>query len=113
MSCVATVQYGNNGVELRVRMRGADGDLLDISGSAEASGGERWILIQTPGGENIRKSAPFTTSGTDGSMTCILSSSDIDELGMYKIQAYIKTSTSRYTSEVGYFEVVPNIDTLF
>ena len=69
--------------------------------------------LQKPSGETTRRKANFVGQPTTGQLKAILLSVDLDELGLHKVQVYVKTGTSTYNTEVGYIEVAPNIDVQF
>lgn len=93
------VQVGTIGLIIELDIKRKNNSIVDISSATVKS-----IIIQKPDGTSSSSVAVFSTDGSDGKIKYTTSgSSEIDQAGDYKIQAYIKTaSLETYTSTTGF-----------
>jgi len=81
-----------------------DSATLDISDASSKS-----IIIQKPSGTSNTYTASFSTDGTDGKIYYSTVSGDLDEVGLYKVQALVVITGGTYRSEIKKFKVRDNI----
>lgn len=82
-----------------------DGD--DVQDVSSATTKE--LIFLKPSGEKLTKSASFTTDGTDGYIQYTTVDGDVDETGVWKIQAHIVIGDLDVSSDVSAFRVYPNL----
>ena len=67
------------------------------------------IILGKPDKTLLTKAGSFTTDGTDGQLEYVTISGDLDQIGCWKIQAHVVTSSGEWKSDIGTFEVHKNI----
>ena len=65
----------------------------------------KYIYFQDPTGARMRKTATFTTDGTDGKIQYVTIAGDIDEVGTWQVQGYVETSLGKFYTEKMSFQV--------
>ena len=78
--------------------------VLDVSGATTLQ-----LIFKAPSGNTKTKTAVFTTDGTNGQVEYTTVSGDIDETGVWKIQAYIVLPSGSWRSDIGKFTVHENL----
>lgn len=68
------------------------------------------ILFKKPSGTLLTKTASFSTDGTDGILTYTTIAGDLDEVGTWKIQAYLEFASGSYHTEYTSFKVERNLE---
>ncbi len=63
------------------------------------------IVLRSPTGDIVTLLASFVTDGSDGKISADLSEDDLDEVGMWDIQAQLSNSGSSISSKSQLFEV--------
>jgi hypothetical protein len=85
-----------------------DGEALDVH---EAT--TKRIIFKKPDGTLLTKEAEFASSGdeagTDGQIECVSASGDLDQAGVWSLQAYIAFGSSRWHSDTTQFRVMENL----
>lgn len=100
------IQYGDQGVNLIVTITDSDGSTsFDIS---TASVMEIWL--GPPTGSAKKKTATFVTDGTDGQIQYATASDDIDEVGLWDVQAYWVVTGSERHSNIATLDVRQNVE---
>jgi hypothetical protein len=98
------VHYEDIGVRFIVTLK--DGtDIVDVS-----SASPKQIKFHKPDGTVVTKTADFYTDGTDGKITYITESGDINQVGNWKLQSFVGLGSYRFHSDVGRFTVYPNLE---
>jgi len=82
-----------------------DTDAVDLSSASTLQ-----LLFKKPGGSLLTKTASFVTDGTDGKIKYTTISGDLDEVGSWKLQAYIVIAANSWHSDYIGFKVHRNID---
>jgi len=77
---------------------------VDISGATT-----KQIILKKPSGEKLTKTAIFVTDGSDGQIAYTTISGDLDEPGGWEIQAKVILASGTWYSDVGNFDVHPNL----
>lgn len=104
MSCESELHLGDTNFVFLVTVT-EDCAAIDISAATR-----KVITFLKPSGEYVEKTATFTSDGTDGKIQYATVSGDIDEVGLWKIQAIVELgSGSLYHSSVKSFKVMHNI----
>lgn len=100
----AEIHKGDKGTKFLVTIK--DGtSAVNISDATT-----KQIYFQKPGGTDVANTASFETTGVDGKINYVVSSSsEINEIGVWKIQARIVTPSGAWKSEVKEFTVYDNI----
>ena len=81
-----------------------DGTAVDI-GTATT----KQIILQSPDGTTLTKTATLVTDGADGQMQYFTLSGDLDAAGVWKIQARVVLPTGEWRSSVEEFLVYENL----
>jgi hypothetical protein len=104
MSCESQLHVGDKNFTFAVTIT-EDCQPIDISSATDID-----IIFSKPDGTSVIKSAVFVTDGTDGKIKYITIDNDIDQAGVWKIQAVVTLGTgSLYHSAVKTFKVFCNI----
>lgn len=67
------------------------------------------IIFQKPDTTDLVVNADLYTDGTDGVLYYRVVSGDLDQSGIFKIQAYVEISGGSYYSSIGSFKVHCNL----
>lgn len=104
MACESQIHVGNKNVDFVITIT-EDCTAIDISGATAKT-----IYFTKPSGAVLIKTALFVTDGTDGQIHYASESGDLDEGGMWKIQAFVELgSGSAYNSVIKTFKVFCNL----
>lgn len=104
MACESQIHVGNQNVDFVITITE---DCVPIDISAATS---KLIYFTKPSGSTLVKTAIFVTDGTDGQIHYSTVSGDLDEAGIWKIQAAIELGTgSLYNSIIKTFKVFCNL----
>lgn len=97
------IHVSDVGTEFRITI--LDGTtLVDLSSASSIV-----ITIKRPDGTLITANANLYTDGTDGIIYYNIESGDLDQGGIYKIQATVTVGSSVYSSSIGSFKVMCNL----
>lgn len=101
---MAGIHVGDIGTELTMTIT-ENGSFVDISGAQSKD-----FHFEKPGGNEIIKSASFVTDGSDGQLQYTVQDGDLDESGLWAIQAEIVDSEGNtFHSDIKTFQVDENI----
>lgn len=104
MTCESQIHVGNKNVDFIITIT-EECEPLDISTSTS-----KIIYFTKPDGSLLVKTASFVTDGTDGQVHYATIDGDLDQPGMWKIQAAIEFgSGSMYSSVIKSFKVFCNL----
>ncbi len=81
-----------------------DGAAIDVSASST-----KQIFFKKPDGMKLTKTATFTVDGSDGRIEYAVIAGDLDQIGIYRIQAYVVIGSNYYYSEIQSFKVYDNL----
>lgn len=98
------VHVNDIGTEFRITVKD-DGVVVDVSGATTTQ-----IIIRKPSGTVLTVSATLYTDGSDGIIYYNAVSGDLDEVGLYKIQAKVVIGAGTFYTSVGSFKVYCNIN---
>lgn len=102
MSC--GIHQNDVGTVITINIVDCDDDAIDIS-----SAGTKQIIFKKPSGSLLTKDASFSTDGTDGKIKYVGASGDFDEIGSWKVQAYIVVGSYSWKSSFETFRVYRNL----
>ncbi len=104
MACESQIHVGNKNVDFVITITE---DCLPIDVSTATV---KTIYFTKPDGSTLTKTALFVTDGTDGQIHYSTIDGDLDQPGLWKIQAYIELGTgSLYSSVIKTFKVFCNL----
>lgn len=99
------IHLGDIGTIFKVRiLDDSTSSPIDISSSIE-----KVIKFKKSNGVILERNAVFTTDGSDGYMEYSTIAGDLNVSGNWTIQGFVKSSTFENNSEIGVFEIKPNI----
>ena len=97
------IHKGDVGTILRVTVTD-DGAAVDISAATT-----KQLLLKSPAGAVLTKTAVFTNTGTDGKLQYTTIAGDLSSTGDWQIQASCVFSASQFLSSIGTFTVCENV----
>jgi hypothetical protein len=80
------------------------GVAVDISAATTLT-----IKFKKPGGSTLTKTAVLSGTGVDGKMRYTTVSGELDQVGLWEIQAYLVSPSWTLSSSTEHFEVFPNL----
>jgi len=92
------------GVEFRASI------LQDGSGVNIASATTKKLIFKKPTGNTLTVTASFYTNGSDGVLSYISTSGDLNEAGLWRLQGHIILGTNNWKTEISPFFIYPNIE---
>ena len=98
------IHVGDIGTEFRITILDDDNTIVDLSSASIIE-----IIFLKPDGSRNVVSAELYTDGTDGIIKYNTVSGDLDQSGVYKIQAYVEVGAGNYYSSIGTFKVFCNL----
>lgn len=98
------MQVGDVGTSINLTVHDQDGTIVNISSSSLTV-----ISFRKPNGATTSRVASFTTNGSDGQMRYITVNGDLDQEGLWEIQAVITMPTGKWYSEVKKVVIGPQI----
>ena len=98
------VHNGDIGTVFELTIKDTDEAVIDVSTAAV-----KYIYFQDPTGARMRKTATFTTDGTDGKIQYVTIAGDIDEVGTWQVQGYVETSLGKFYTEKMSFQVLSTL----
>ncbi len=100
---VEEVHVGDIGTIMETTIKN-DNVPVDISSAITKN-----ILLKNPSGTLLTRPGVFITDGTDGGLKYTAIAGDLDESGVWQIQAYIVISTGEWHSDIKNMSVFPNL----
>jgi hypothetical protein len=100
---VEEIHFGDIGTILESTIKNINSP-VDISSATTKN-----ILLQKPSGAILTKAGNFTTDGTDGLLDYTTISGDLDESGVWQIQAHVILGSGDWHSDIKNFSVFPNL----
>lgn len=97
------IHLGDIGTSIRIRVQEDNVD-IDISTATSMK-----IFLKKPGGTTTTKTAVFVTDGTDALMHYISVSGDIDEIGTWKAQGWVRLPQGDFYTQIASFKVNRNL----
>jgi len=100
---IEEIHVDDVGTVLEVTLKN-DNTPVDISSATT-----KQIILQNPSLTGGAFAAAFTTDGTDGRLQYTTTVNDLDESGVWQIQAYVVTPEGAWHSDIKEFSVFPNL----
>lgn len=101
----ASSQQNDVGTLIKVTILDENGAVVDISSATTKT-----ITFKKPSsGTTVVKAASFFTDGTDGILKYATIDGDLDEVGTWRLQAYVALSTGSWKSSINTFTVSCNL----
>ena len=97
------IHEGDIGTKLLVTIKD-DGIAVDLSSATSLS-----LYIKKPDGTILNRTATLDSDGTDGKISYVTISGDLDVAGVYKLQAKIALSSGSFYSSTDTFKVHCNL----
>ena len=97
------IHKGDTGTKLLITIKD-NGGVVDISSASSLS-----IFIKRPDGTVLTRAGILETDGTDGKMYYIIVAGDLNEAGLYKIQAQVTLTSGAFYSSTAGFKVHCNL----
>ncbi len=94
---------GDVGTEFRIQITD-EGTAVDLSSATDLI-----ISFRKPDGSLLTVSASLYTDGTDGIIFYRSVDGDLDQSGIFKIQAQVTVGSGIYNSSIGSFKVMCNV----
>lgn len=104
MSVENQIHVNDIGTIFRLTITDENGTAVDISGATTKT-----IYFRAPDNTLLTKAGSFYTDGTDGILQYTTVSGDIDQVGEWNWQAYVKLAAWEGYSEVLDFRVYENV----
>jgi hypothetical protein len=98
------IHVGDVGIRFSVLIDDENGDSMDVSLATSKD-----ILFRKPSGEIVSLPADCVNDCVDGLIE-VITTDELDESGIWAIQARIEIGESVYSSSVSNFTVFPNVD---
>jgi hypothetical protein len=102
MAC-EEIHQNDIGTQFKITLNDCD-TAVDLSAATV-----KQIRFTKPSGTVLTMTASFYTDGTDGIITYTSVAGDLDELGTWKIQAYVEVNGGKYSSSLQSFKVNRNL----
>lgn len=97
------IHVNDTGTEFRITITDED-NVVDLSSATVLH-----IIFRKPDSTSITVDANLYTDGTDGTIYYNVVDGDLDQSGIYKIQAYVEISGGSYYSSIGTFKAACNL----
>ena len=99
------LRYGDVGNIIELTIKDEDEAVVDVSTATI-----KRITFRKPNGARIVRTATFTNTGSDGKVQYITVAGDVDAIGTWEAQAYVKLANlSEYSSTIKEFRVTERL----
>jgi len=102
MAC--EIHFNDVGLQFKITIKTCDGTAKDISYAVT-----KQFLFRKPSGTSMTKTADFFTDGTDGILIYNTVDGDLNEEGLWQLQARISAANDDKKTDVIRFKVHDNI----
>lgn len=100
---VAEIHKNSIGVTFKITIKEGD-SAYDVS-----SASTKQLVFKKPSGELLTVDCTFTNSGSDGKIQYSTVSGDLDEVGWWRLQAYLVIGSNEFRTNIGRFQVHDNL----
>jgi hypothetical protein len=97
------IHVNDIGTEFRILIKDDD-VVVDLSTATSIQ-----MIFKKPDDSTFNVIADLYTNGTDGLIKYNAIEGDLDQVGLYKIQAYVEIGSASYKSSIGSFKVYCNL----
>lgn len=101
------IRINDIGTKFLVTIKDA-ASVVDVSGTGSDAENKR-IIFKKPSGLTLDKAASFNDDGTDGKLYYTTVSGDLNEDGMWKMQAKVIIGSQTFHSDIHTFKVHRNL----
>jgi len=101
----AEIHIGDTGTVFTITIKDENDEIVNVGPATT-----RQIIFRKPSGEVLTKTGSLVTDGTDGKIKYITEEDDLDEQGIWKVDAYIVISSTKFHSDTAEFNVFPNLN---
>ena len=101
------IHLSDIGTKFLITIKDADA-VVDISGTGATAANKR-IIFKKPSGTTVDQAASFDSDGVDGKLYYTTVSGDLDEDGIWKIQAKVIITGQTFHSDIHTFKVHRNL----
>jgi len=101
------IHFGDIGTKFLITIKDAD-STVDISGTGATAANKR-IIFKKPSGTTVDQAASFNSDGIDGKLYYTTVSGDLDEDGIWKMQAKVIITGQTFHSDIHTFKVHRNL----
>lgn len=98
------IHLNDIGKQFVVQLYDNNGNPLNVSGATALQ-----LWFKSPTGLTYSKTATFLTDGVDGQIQYVTVAGDMNEVGLWQMQAYAVVGTSTWHSNIYQFKVYPNL----
>lgn len=101
------LRKGDSGTVFKATIKNNIGAVVSVADAIE-----KYFILKKPNDNLpvIIKNASFTTNGIDGKIECIISPTEIDVIGVWQIQGFVKfDDNEQWHTNVLTFSVLPNL----
>lgn len=102
-SCAEEIHEGDIGTIFTINLTDCD-VAVDLTGHTSLQ-----IIFAKPDGTSVTKTASDSGTPTDGIITYTTISGDLDQDGVWRIQAKVTIPAGTFSSDIEKFRVYPNI----
>lgn len=100
----AEIHKNDVGTSFRATAKDEDGTVINI-----ASATVKKIIFKKPDGTKVEKNASLVNTGSDGLFEYVTVSGDLNLIGIWRVQGYVKIGTSEWNSDIPSFKVYDNL----
>lgn len=101
---MSSIHLNDVGTFIEATIIDENGAVVDISTATVKT-----FTFRKPTGVNITRTAVFSNSGTDGKIKYVTIAGDLDQTGVWSLQAYIEMPSGKFTSDKINFSVESNL----
>ena len=98
------IHLNDIGTQFKVTVKDEDSVVVDLSSASTLQ-----LIFQKPSGDKLTTTASLINDGTDGLIQYITVSGDIDECGIWQMQARVVIGTKDFKTDIGSFKVYRNL----
>lgn len=98
------VHINDVGFGFDVTVKDQDGAAINLSAATT-----RQFTFRKPDETEVTKTPVFITDGTDGQLRYVTIAGDLEQIGLWKLQAYIVLPAGEFYSDIFEFRVWPNL----
>jgi hypothetical protein len=98
------VHQNDIGTDIVITVKDENGVVVDISTASVLS-----IIMQKPNNTKVTKTAAKVGTGTDGKMHYVTLINDLDQAGIWTLQAYVEITAGKWYSDYQSMIVYPNL----
>jgi len=98
------IRQNDVGTEIRVCIEDCDQNVVNLSGASL-----KQFVFKKPSGAILTKDALFFTDGSDGILSYVIASGDLNEIGTWQMQVHVNVDSNVWRSSFKSFKVHRNL----